>query len=220
VNAPYIIVLYGNPFTLNNETVYPYLIVKAKNNFDYYSHYHYCTVNVSLTPIQLNNRIIFNQDNSSEWLTRFRRTVHFSDASDLTPVDFNHKDFGRIRKKLEKIDINCDHVTYWKSKNGTCFILIEPYHQNSQYKSILKSVDLSVEIIISEFSPYSGGWENEIGKQASTRSYLICDSNNEEELWDVTSRILSSSIGRGTILKDFYLEDIVDWNSLTGINYV
>ncbi len=220
MKPPYILVLYGNPFTLNNETVYPYLIVKAKNNFDYYSRYHYCTVNVSLSPLQQNKRVIFNQDNSSEWLTRVRRTIHFSDTSDLTPVDFNEKGFGAMRQKLIASGLNIDHMTYWRNKNGTCFILIEPYHQNSRYKSILKSIDLSVEIIISEFSPYSGGWENEIGKQAGTTSYLICNSKNEAELWDVTSNILSSNFGRGTILKDFYLEDIVDWNCLNGINYV
>lgn len=219
MKAPHTIVAYSNPFRFEGEIYYPRLIVKAKNEFEFYAPYHYCTSNISKSPLNISNRYDYTKDNASEWLTRFRRTVHFSDASDLTPVDFNEKEFGVMRHKLIATGINTDHMTYWRNKNGICFILIETYHQHPNYKSILKSADFSVDIIISEFSPYSGGWENEIGKQAGTTSYLICDSKNDSELLDITFKLITSGFGRGLVFKDFYLIDIPTWNSLDGIYY-
>jgi hypothetical protein len=208
MSASHIIIAYGNPFKEKREIIYPYLKIKAKNNFEFYSLYQYCTPNISQKPIEYNPRNCYAKDHASEWLTRYRRTVQFSDATGLKPVKYSNKEFGVLRKRLQASKLNCDHMSYWQSNQGICFILIEPYFIDRDYKSILKKFGMSGLHIPSNSAPYSGDWENSLVKKAGTSSFFVSKHEEESEQWDIFLDLVANTM------------EIPEWNSLEGLNYV
>ena len=199
------LVIYAQPFKdESGKVIQLRLKVCADNRFSYYKPYTFFASHLS---IECKSRFWpgFNQSTCNEHLARARRVIAFADMSKLQPVRFTRKHFGDLLDKAHK-GMRCDHVTCWKSYWGTRFILNEPYNINANFVSSLAGQGLiAIELPI-DFSPYCGVWNEQPATKPWTRSFLICDSIDKNELLAI-SEVLASGTN-------------IDWNSLKGIGNV
>lgn len=180
------------------------MTVSAVQSFIYYTPYHYAALDVSENPSVIANQH-FSESAANEWLTRTRRAIAFADQSKLSPVKCPKRRSGDMIERLQKA-MCVDHVTHWQSDKGTQFILNEPYDFEEDYISRLQSQGLTGFQLPIDISPYCGGWDPKQGALPKTRSFLICDSNDYDEL--------------EAILEELLKAQPLPWNSLKGVSHV
>lgn len=199
------LVIYAPQFKAQSGTILqPCLKICADNRFSYYKPYTYFASHLS-TKRPSRMWPGFNEASCNEQLARTRRVIGFADTSGLQPVRFSKKHFKDLLDRTHK-GMRCDHVTFWKSFWGTSFILNEPYRVNTDYINRLNAQGLVVIEIPVNISPYCGSWNVAAGSLPWSRSFLICDASDEQELLEI-QRTLSAQIS-------------VAWNSLQGISHV
>lgn len=179
------------------------LEISAANKFGYYKPYPYFASHLSIKPI---SRLTsdFKESTSNELLARSRRVVIFADTTELQPVKFSKKYYGSLAEKSRK-GMHCDHLSYWKSAWGSRFILNEPYWIDEDYVVKLEAQGLAVIELPVNFSPYCGSWNDLAGTQPWTRSFLICNSFDKDELEAINCE-LKTQISMA-------------WNSTEGISH-
>jgi hypothetical protein len=187
----------------NTEVVITYLSTHANNFFAYYKYYQYFATYLS-TKRESRIRLDFRKETCDELLARARRVILFTDKSKLQPVKHTKFCFGDLANRARK-GMYCDHMSFWKSSRGTPFILNEPYVVDVDYEVTLAAVGLVAIELPVNLSPYCGQWDPKPNALPGTRSFLICDGNNSDELRDIDRRL--------------ELETLLNWNSLKGINH-
>lgn len=199
------LVIYATPYINQaGKVVQPRLRILAYNKFTYYKPYHYFASNIS------NKQIVklareFSESTNNELLARARRVIFFADTSKLQPVKYSQKSFLSLVERARK-GMRCDHLSYWESKWGVSFILNEPYVVEDNYKEELAKQGLAVIELPIDVSPYCGSWNDTAGTKPGTRSFLICDSLDTQELEAIVNVLVSKRT--------------VPWNSLRGISNV
>lgn len=184
------------------------LEISAVNRFCYYKPYPYFASHLSIKPIS-RLMVDFKESTANELLTRSRRVLIFADTTELKPVNFSKKYFGSLADRTRK-GMHCDHLSYWKSAWGTSFILNEPYRVDADYATKLKAHGLAVIELPTAISPYCGKWNPAPGAKPWSRSFLICDLHDLEELETLLNQCTDVSME---------LELIPAWNSLEGITH-
>jgi hypothetical protein len=201
--------IYSKPYTgLNGKTTYPFLKVSAANNYNYYTPYPYFASHISNKPIySVDNN--FKESTVNEHLTRARRVILFSDITELKPSKYTKKYFKSIADRAHKAG-GCDHLSFWLSYWNTKFLLNEPYDVHPDYMMKLAAQDLVAIELHNGISPYCGRWDPTPGAKPWTRSFLICDVHDLDELEALFKELSDASMK---------LELIPAWNSLEGITH-
>jgi len=182
------------------------LLLTAKHPQSYYRPYAYFQVHTGPAASKLPCDVGMTAECMEEWLTRDRRTVNFTDASDLTPVKYRHR---RHQVFWERVGVacHCDHQTLWTSPLGALFCLNEPYHGLDSQQTQLTAAGLAVIAVPTDLSPYCGGWGGAAGAMPGTKSYLIADAKDAAELKAVMSKLTAAA---PTALR---------WNDTRGISH-
>lgn len=207
--------IYGCPFIQGSKLTNPYIDLIAKRDFNFYTNYRYANNLVSSRKIPHNNLTRYQKSTADQWLSCFRRTVLFSDSTDLIPLKnfdiFSQDLYDRACKTL-----SLDHTTCWMNSRGVFFILTEPYVVNNNFEQLLKVNNLVHIVVPQNLSPYCGSWDEEIGSSPGTTSYLICDVRDLNDLKEISKNL--TLINSGFIHSNS--EPVSTWNSLKEINYV
>ena len=184
-----------------------FLKINAANNLKYYRSYRYFSL---LLGEKKNKNISDLRDQTcNELLTRARRLITFTDTSELKPTKYSKKYFGNIADRVHKAG-SCDHLSFWLSYWNTKFVLNEPYDVHPEYMMKLAAQGLVAIELPNGLSPYCGGWNPTHGAKPWTRSFLICDVNDLDELEMVIRELTDASMK---------VELIPAWNSLEGITH-
>jgi hypothetical protein len=211
--------IYSKPYiNSNGKKIFPCLKVGAANRFKYYTPYPYFASHISNKPIKRVEND-FRESTANELLARARRVITFSDESELEPVKYSRKHFGKLADRVHAAG-SCDHLSYWRSFWNTKFILNEPYYIDPDYIMKLRAQGLVAIELPVDISPYCGCWDPNLGAKPWTRSFLICDLGDLDELKSLFAQycehIQISSIDEELIE---HIELIPAWNSLEGINH-
>jgi hypothetical protein len=193
--------LYSQPYLANGILVKPEILIQSNQPYEHYRNYYYGTVNVSKSAMPLAKRTAHDKSSAEEWLTRARRTVLFSDTTNLTPMKFNRAEYGGISDRSRNA-IHCDHMSFWASRSGAKFILNEPYLDDPDYLRKLRAQGLAGVIIPTDLSPYCGGWNENLGSNPGTTTYLICDLADASELQCLFGKLDLSAIPAWNCVKD------------------
>lgn len=165
--------------------------LKAKKPTRYYTFYPYFTIPTA------------NQTNES--IARARRTQLFATQSNLSSCKID-KDFQKLFEKARSA-MHLDHISAWKSQNGTKFILNEPYHAALNFDQALGAQGLIYITVPTDLSPYCGKWDATPGEQPWTTSYLICEEKYKNDLEAIDKSLTACAISAP------------EWNSLKGVHH-
>lgn len=198
-------IIYSQPYYVGSQLINPTITINSAQPYAFYKPYHYFEVHSSEKPMPLAIHAAYDKSSADEWLSRARRTVLFSNSTQLTPAKFNKVKYGKLIDRAYQA-MHCDHVSCWVSPLGTRFILNEPYFDDPNYLLKLRERGLVGVVVPTDLSPYCGRWNANIGSKPGTTTYLICDISNTSELTHLFINIDS--------------ESIPPWNSVKGINHV
>lgn len=210
--------IYTPPYrTTDGKVKHACLTIQAERDFGYYKPYPYLSSRLSeKKQLRLSD---FRESTCNELLARARRAITFTDESELQPVKYSRKHFGTLADRVHAAG-SCDHLSYWKSDWDTKFILNEPYRVDPNYMMKLGAQGLVAIELPVDISPYCGRWDPKPGVKPWTRSFLICDAADVDELESLFAqyyeRIQISSMDEELIE---IIELIPAWNSLEGINH-
>jgi hypothetical protein len=196
--------IYGQPYYEGRQLINPNITINASRPYAFYKPYNYFEVHSSDKPMPLAKHAAYDKSSADEWLSRARRTVLFSNSTQLAPAKFNRVKYGNMIDRAYKA-IHCDHVTCWVSPLGTRFILNEPYFDDPNYLLKLRERGLVGVVVPTDLSAYCGGWNENLGSKPGTTTYLICDISDARELAQ-----LLSTLGSATVAP---------WNCVKGINH-
>ena len=209
--------IYTPPYKNQSGKVMQALLrIHAENDFGYYKAYPYFSPRLSeRKQLRLSDLQV---DTCNELLARARRTITFSDVTKLRPVKFSKKHFGTLADRVHAAG-SCDHLSYWESDWNTKFVLNEPYRVDPSYMNKLEAQGLVAIELPVDISPYCGRWDPNLGARPWTRSFLICDADDLDEL----ESLFAQYYERIQISFDGWPDEnivlIPVWNSLGGINH-
>jgi hypothetical protein len=207
--------VFGVPYLNGNKLISPYMDLNAKRSFEFYKNYHYATSYVSDKKETFFEFKKYEKTIADEALSRFRRLVLFSDSSGLIPMPYSALSFNKLRDRASKTS-SIDHCTFWITKNGTKFILNEPYRTNDFFNEILDEEGLICIEIHRDLSPYCGSWNPKPNTEPGTKSYLICEKKDISEIEYIQIQLELARTGYNNP------NSIISppWNCLKGVQYV
>ena len=200
--------LFARPYFISQtQTKQEKISITTNYKLNHYRSYFYLYDHCSTTPCELKPNPQNGSNNYHENLVRARRCTLFADASLLRPVCRQHTKTGdSMIISLHNL-CNLDHTTVWKSQLDTTLILTEPYTQLETHPNSLSAMGYSYIVIPTSISPYCGTWNPDIGALPQTKSYLICRSTKEDELFHIRQLIHAES------------RNLPLWNDTIGIQY-
>ena len=78
--------------------------------------------------------------------------------------------------------MHLDHISIWTSQTGAVFIMNEPYYISRTEITALEQKGYGVQIVPEELAPYGGRFDDTPGAKSWTRSLLITQKKNLQEL--------------------------------------
>ena len=187
------VALYGQASRQPNGKIFHQMIeVEALHPISYYLGYKYFYGRVT-TQAERKGSVCSDRPMPVEHLVRVRRCIAFSDASRLQAQVKISTETTNITSQLRRL-CNLDHVSEWRSKAGTLFILNEPYVKLEHTHGELEKNSFSHIKLPVSLSPYCGGWSDQIGAKPSSISYLICKSDSKDELMTIGDQLIAAAV--------------------------
>ena len=131
--------VYGCPFLKGGKFINPSMDLITKQRFEFYANYRYAVNLVSNKKMPQKNG--YEKSTGDQWLNCFRRTVLFSDSTDLIPLK-DRDIFTDLLIERAGNTRSLDHTTCWMNYRGNFFILTEPYVLDSNFDQLIKQNNL------------------------------------------------------------------------------
>jgi len=187
------VTLYGQASRQpNGQIVHQMIEVEAMHPISHYLGYRYF-YGLLTTQSKSKGAVRYERPMPVEHLVRVRRCIAFSDSSGLQAQSEISTETANITSQLRRL-CNLDHVSEWRSKAGTLFILNEPYVELEQTTGELAKNSFSHIKLPVSLSPYCGGWSNQIGVKPASNSFLICKSDSNDELMTIGDKLIAAAV--------------------------
>jgi len=207
--------VYSSPFYENERVLNPYIDLNAKKSFRFYINYQFSDGYISEKPFRNIKGYYHRRSTAEECLSRFRRTVLFSDSTALIPLPYLDLTFGDLHKRACHSK-SLSHSSNWITNEGAKFLMTEPYNIDDYFFELLNEVDLVAINVPRDLSPYCGIWTNSPVDDPGSKSYLIADKKDIGELENIQIQLQLALIGA----KDNKASLPPRWNCTKGILYV